>query len=268
MNPILRISALTSVIILASTTLLPGQAGDAPAPPPQPAPMEPAPDPRPGELRVLPTLHLQDFTLGQALDFFRDYDAQFQFILLPAGAADRVLPPMKLRHVTAADVLQVLADVDLGGYVVSYELIELGGTSVYRVQVQTSHREARAVFGGGGGGFAPAAPEPPKTFVFSLPPESDVDNLFPVVDELAATVSGEGEKPDVKFHKESGILIVRGTESQVEPFRALAAHLRVLQQARTTQTMPPAGRTEPPEVKVETSGEPRTPATQPAHANP
>lgn len=41
MKPILRIAALTSVIILASTTLLPGQAGDAPAPPPAPQPAHP-----------------------------------------------------------------------------------------------------------------------------------------------------------------------------------------------------------------------------------
>lgn len=166
-------------------------------------------------------------------------------VLVPAEAAEVPLPPISLKGVTVKTALEALAYAYPTGIGVehSFAVRSFGESSdsatAFAILYSRSRQPQTTL--PAGPQFAPhyGPHAPAQIQVFSLtefidPPAlaraedaaMPVEVLLTAVEAALALGGDEAPEAEVRFHKESGILIVRGTSQQIDLVRSLLGELR------------------------------------------
>jgi hypothetical protein len=207
----------------------------APQPQPEAAVSPEQQQPPAGE----PTLSI-DFpggTVGQYVEALRHGSSQPVNIVLPPRAAKVPMPPVSLKAVTLVDAINAViaiadipADEDWGVRPLATlsGIISNGpsGESVPGYAIMVQQRGTRVMPGGpqfaGGGGAAS------RTEVYAVRDLLDSgmkpEAVLTAID-TALRMDQRTEPPDVKFHEESGLLILRATSDQLEAARQVVTRL-------------------------------------------
>jgi hypothetical protein len=147
-------------------------------------------------------------------------------VVVDPEAAEVVMPPVTLRHVTVPAALEVLK----GRTVVNGELfvqLDVAHVPSFSPEERPTYQVQARV----GGRNRPAAPSrATKVWTVSSLLGGDLTSrkLLSAV-ETALEVVGSEPKPDVRFHEDTGLVIARGNESQID---AIAAVIDQLNNAR------------------------------------
>lgn len=196
--------------------------GSAPAQPPA-APAERA---RPS----LPVIDLS-FPGGTVTDYvaaLRKATPDANVVIAP-GAGEATVPAVTLRHVTVPAALDVLRGrVRTGaGVAVEIEIVHVPSYS-------TDERPTYAVRAHEAGGAAgPRASTHVWTVSALLGADLTSRTLLSAI-ETALDVVG-GSKPDVRFHEDTGLLIARGNEEQIDVITSVIDELQGARRERETE---------------------------------
>jgi hypothetical protein len=230
---------LLAALLAASPALAQDRAGkQPPKEPPQPSapavPQMPRPDVGP-----IVTVDFPGGTVGQYIDSIRRASSNSANIVLPPRAAKVTMPAVSLKGVTLLDALNAIvavADIptDEDWMVRPLATLGMGGVAMYPGEsmpgfaLLTQSRMGRGVPGVLPGGPT-ALPVSARTEVFSvrdlldsgLKPDAVLTSL-----DTAMRMDQRAEAPDVKFHEESGLLILRASAEQLDAARQVVLRLQ------------------------------------------
>jgi hypothetical protein len=177
-------------------------------------------------------------TVGQYIDALRHSSSQPVNIVLPPRAAKANMAPVLLKTVTVIDALNAVlavADIPADEDWAVRPLANLSpsgmpavpGESVpgFAVLVQTRNRPVMTTAGPQFMGM----PSSPRTTVYSIRSLLD-SGMKPesVITAVGAVLSmdKQAEAPEIKFHEESGLLILRATPEQTDSAEQVIARLQ------------------------------------------
>jgi hypothetical protein len=211
---------------------------EAAQPSPTATPVMPQP-PRPDVGPVL-TIDFPGGTVGQYIEALRHASSQPVNIVVPPRASKANMAPVSLKTVSLIDALgAVLAVADIPadedwGVRPLWQISSMGvspatagGDSVpgFAILVQT---RSRSVITPAGPQFM-GAPHNPRTTVYSIRALLD-SGMKPeaVITAIGAVLSmdKQAEAPEIKFHEESGLLILRATPEQTDSAEQVIARLQ------------------------------------------
>lgn len=204
--------ARSVLLVAAFTALLPAQ--DHPA-------HKPAP---------VISIEFQGGSLRELIDAMRRIDPKLN-ITASAMAKDVKLPDLSLKGATVMNVLAAAASITPAEYAVGCREAGAGGEPVYVVSVLRTPRAGVAM-----------PREERETSVFSLRPlvepqpgdSKDKAIHLSVESMLSALEAGVqltgGEQAELKYHRDSGLLFIKGTSAQLDVAR------QVLQSVQRDQT--------------------------------
>jgi hypothetical protein len=220
---------LGSVAILLLSFPLAAQADPAVAQPPRARVQAPA-----------VTLAFPGGTLAELVAQIREKEPRAN-IVVAAAAASAVLPPMELRGAGLDQVLDSACVVATGGQEVRLHGFHGGGEPVFAIVAVAKAPEASR--------------ESVRTEVFGLGTLTEELGLHPetLLSAIEAAV-GEPRLVALRYHRESGLVIVRGTGEQLEVVQSVLKNVErdLLQRRVGDQSRPsgaPAGADKPKESK-------------------
>lgn len=191
-------------------------AGHSPQPPGAPQPQSPpkppaAPAPAPAQQFLTVTMAFPGGTFGDFCAHIRAREPKAN-IVLAAVAAEATLPPMDLRGAGLDQALEGACLVAASTHHIAMKNIRGNGESVYTI-------------------VAHAPPQPPETTTATRPEGTEVFSLNRITDDRDTSIGKEpatvlsaieaavgaqgGALGALLWHKESGLVIVRGTGPQL-----------------------------------------------------
>ncbi|MCU0867100.1 MAG: hypothetical protein MUC36_25230 [Planctomycetes bacterium] len=203
-----------------------------PPPPPETNPISQPDRPKQnqpaGRPPVVVTLKFPGGTLGEFVAMLRQLEPKAN-VMVAAAAADAVLPALELRGAGLSQVLQSACAV---------------AESHLEIRVKETRGEGEAVFAITARALPPAqdpfAARAQRTKVFSLSrllEGKENAGLAPatVLSAIETAVGGPDLLTALRYHKESGVLIVRGTDEQIGVCSELLLQLERDAEARRRQ---------------------------------
>ncbi len=173
-----------------------------------------------------------DFKGGTALEFIAAVKSKVGGkinIMAPAEAAEITVPPVTLVGVTAPTALQILSGSALvrGRPQIQLQIVPV----VAQNQQEVPTYRVSAV----GPPVARSGVAPPRVRVWSLGAvlEGGVtsETALSAV-EMALQVEGDEAEPELRFHKETGLLVARGSEAQLQVISEVVDRLEESRQVR------------------------------------
>jgi hypothetical protein len=216
---------------IAAAMCAPGHTAASAQPPPAPPQKAPQPPAQPG-LPPSPTGPLVTFAFpgGTIADFVKAIQKAAEpaavNISVAADAAPIPVPPVEYRQVAVSSALDALPAATRGRAILDVRQVGdvAGGSGVYAISLSPSFMPP-------GQPFSAVVGDRPTVQAFSIrqlidPPADGpgaapipVESVLAAVDAAIALgttdLQGAPEPPQVKFHRDSGVLIVRGTQDQI-----------------------------------------------------
>lgn len=164
-------------------------------------------------------------------------------IIVAAAAAEAKLPRIELRGAGLDQALEGACAVAQAEFQVRSVQFPGQGEPVFSIVAVAAPRPAGAAGAGAGAGAASAAKPDMSTQVFSLNRLTDGDprsglaglNVDTILSAIAASSGDEAKPADLRFHRESGLLFVRGSRAQLSLVKDLLTNLERDQNERRMQ---------------------------------
>lgn len=182
-----------------------------------PVATNPTPTPRAKQPAITVSVTFAGGTLGQFVDLLRHQEPKANILVAPA-ALDAVLPRLELNGAGLEQALEAACSVADSAWLVRVKEFAGEGAPVFSILVAERQPSARST----------GAPPTGRTAVYSLAQltgDTGLGVAIPVETVLSAIEAATDGKLTLRFHRDSGLLIVRGADEQIVVAREVLSEL-------------------------------------------